>query len=105
MSDLVSILIQANMASAAPSSMEEHLTCCICWNTFEDPVTTDCGHSFCKKCLESSSKCGRGSCPICKKPLNDHISWPENSPGEDGMHPQRAEVRAARLADTAGSEN
>ncbi|XP_029382286.1 uncharacterized protein LOC115058875 [Echeneis naucrates] len=58
------------MASAAPSSMEEHLTCCICWNTFEDPVTTDCGHSFCKKCLESSSKCGRGSCPICKKPLS-----------------------------------
>ncbi|KAG7221439.1 hypothetical protein INR49_017208 [Caranx melampygus] len=62
------------MASApAPSgetcSMEDHLTCSICMDTFQDPVTTACGHSFCKECLCLSYECTDRVCPMCKRPL------------------------------------
>ncbi|XP_017287537.1 E3 ubiquitin-protein ligase TRIM39 isoform X3 [Kryptolebias marmoratus] len=50
-------------------SMEKHLTCSICMETFTDPVTTPCGHSFCKKCLDISMFMN-SMCPLCKKYLN-----------------------------------
>ncbi|XP_071315164.1 E3 ubiquitin-protein ligase TRIM39-like [Trachinotus anak] len=63
------------MASAAASSsescsMEKHLTCSICMDTFNDPVTTDCGHSFCKNCLNLHFNYTDRVCPLCKKPQN-----------------------------------
>ncbi|KAK7910359.1 hypothetical protein WMY93_015043 [Mugilogobius chulae] len=57
--------------SASPvNSMEEHLTCSICWKLFTDPVTTSCGHSFCKECLSRSLIHTTASCPLCKVYLN-----------------------------------
>nr|XP_020504453.1 E3 ubiquitin-protein ligase TRIM39-like [Labrus bergylta]XP_029136052.1 E3 ubiquitin-protein ligase TRIM39-like [Labrus bergylta] len=60
------------MASAQASpcdtgSMEKHVTCTICMDVFVDPVTTACGHSFCKKCLLSNNYM---TCPWCQKPLH-----------------------------------
>ncbi|GAA6222708.1 E3 ubiquitin-protein ligase TRIM39-like isoform X1 [Lates japonicus] len=60
-------------ASASPSetcSLEKHLTCSICMETFEDPVTTACGHSFCKKCLNFNFRYNDRVCPLCKNPLS-----------------------------------
>ncbi|XP_053089129.1 E3 ubiquitin-protein ligase TRIM21-like [Pangasianodon hypophthalmus] len=46
---------------------EEQLLCLICLDVFTDPVTTPCGHNFCKSCLtqcwEKSQHC---HCPLCK---------------------------------------
>ncbi|XP_053089679.1 E3 ubiquitin-protein ligase TRIM39 isoform X2 [Pangasianodon hypophthalmus] len=46
---------------------EEQLLCSICLDVFTDPVTTPCGHNFCKSCLtqcwEKSQHC---HCPLCK---------------------------------------
>ncbi|XP_058250356.1 E3 ubiquitin-protein ligase TRIM39-like [Hemibagrus wyckioides] len=46
---------------------EEQLLCSICLDVFTDPVTTPCGHNFCKSCLtqcwENSQHC---QCPLCK---------------------------------------
>ncbi|KAG7221440.1 hypothetical protein INR49_017209, partial [Caranx melampygus] len=63
------------MASAVASSsetcsLEKNLTCSICMDTFQDPVTTDCGHSFCKKCLNFNFDYNDRVCPLCKKPQN-----------------------------------
>uniref|UniRef100_A0A3Q4C087 RING-type domain-containing protein n=1 Tax=Mola mola TaxID=94237 RepID=A0A3Q4C087_MOLML len=33
------------------SSLEKHFTCSICMEMFQNPVTTACGHTFCKECL------------------------------------------------------
>ncbi|XP_016118541.1 E3 ubiquitin-protein ligase TRIM39-like, partial [Sinocyclocheilus grahami] len=42
--------------------------CSICLDVFTDPVTTPCGHNFCKTCLnkcwDNSQTC---SCPYCKE--------------------------------------
>ncbi len=47
---------------------EEQFTCSICLEVFVEPVSTPCGHSFCKACLQgywSHSK--KFVCPMCKK--------------------------------------
>ncbi|KAF7706557.1 zinc-binding protein A33-like [Silurus meridionalis] len=47
---------------------EEQLLCSICLDVFTDPVTTPCGHNFCKSCLtqcwEKNQHC---YCPLCKE--------------------------------------
>ncbi|XP_068163774.1 bloodthirsty-related gene family, member 12 [Antennarius striatus] len=47
---------------------EEQFTCSICLEIFVEPVSTPCGHSFCKACLQgywTHSK--KFVCPMCKK--------------------------------------
>ncbi|KAK3545346.1 hypothetical protein QTP70_004072 [Hemibagrus guttatus] len=47
---------------------EEQLQCSICLDVFTDPVTTPCGHNFCKSCItqcwEKSQHC---HCPLCNE--------------------------------------
>ncbi|XP_033962363.1 E3 ubiquitin-protein ligase TRIM21-like [Pseudochaenichthys georgianus] len=60
------------MASAAASptlSLEKQLQCSICLDLFEDPVTTACGHSFCKQCLQRNFSVSVQACPLCKQHL------------------------------------
>uniref|UniRef100_A0A2K5MK01 Tripartite motif-containing protein 5 n=1 Tax=Cercocebus atys TaxID=9531 RepID=A0A2K5MK01_CERAT len=39
------------MSSGILQVFQRELTCPICMNYFIDPVTTDCGHSFCRPCF------------------------------------------------------
>ncbi|KAM7377089.1 hypothetical protein PAMA_013732 [Pampus argenteus] len=60
-------------ASVSPSKstpLEKHLTCSICMEPFEDPVTTDCGHLFCKACLHCNFMYNDMMCPLCKQLLS-----------------------------------
>lgn len=42
--------------------------CSICVNVFTEPVTTPCGHTFCKACLgEHWDKSDLCHCPVCNK--------------------------------------
>ncbi|XP_017543765.1 E3 ubiquitin-protein ligase TRIM39-like isoform X2 [Pygocentrus nattereri] len=54
------------MASSSSLLSEDQLQCSICLDVFTDPVSTPCGHNFCRVCLkecwDSSSRC---QCPIC----------------------------------------
>ncbi|CAI5636660.1 unnamed protein product [Oreochromis niloticus] len=52
------------------SCVEEQLSCCgLCQDFLKDPVSTSCGHWFCKKCISSFSdqfdSSGDSSCPQC----------------------------------------
>uniref|UniRef100_A0A8I3W450 RING-type E3 ubiquitin transferase n=1 Tax=Callithrix jacchus TaxID=9483 RepID=A0A8I3W450_CALJA len=40
-----------NMDSGFLKAFQRTVTCPICTNYFIDPVTLDCGHSFCRPCL------------------------------------------------------
>ncbi|XP_053179057.1 uncharacterized protein LOC128362340 [Scomber japonicus] len=51
-------------------SVEEQLPCCsLCQDVLKDPVSTSCGHWFCRQCFTSywdqSASSGDSSCPQC----------------------------------------
>uniref|UniRef100_A0A8P4KIC6 NACHT, LRR and PYD domains-containing protein 12 n=1 Tax=Dicentrarchus labrax TaxID=13489 RepID=A0A8P4KIC6_DICLA len=52
--------------------VEEQLSCCVlCQDVLKDPVSTSCGHWFCRQCITSywdqSGSPGDASCPQCGK--------------------------------------
>ncbi|XP_028260905.1 uncharacterized protein LOC114435432 [Parambassis ranga] len=53
-----------------PCPLKKHLTCSICFDKFKDPVTTVCGHSFCRKCLDLTFQINDSMCPLCKTHLS-----------------------------------
>ncbi|XP_037534973.1 E3 ubiquitin-protein ligase TRIM39 [Nematolebias whitei] len=58
------------MSAGSNLRSEDQFLCSICLDLFTDPVSTPCGHNFCKTCInqhwDSTSSC---QCPICKKLL------------------------------------
>ncbi|XP_060783675.1 LON peptidase N-terminal domain and RING finger protein 1 isoform X2 [Neoarius graeffei] len=46
--------------------------CPLCIRLFYDPVTTPCGHTFCKNCIERSLDHNL-RCPLCKQPLQEYF--------------------------------
>uniref|UniRef100_A0A8B9JPM9 E3 ubiquitin-protein ligase TRIM39-like n=1 Tax=Astyanax mexicanus TaxID=7994 RepID=A0A8B9JPM9_ASTMX len=56
------------MASSIPILSEDQFQCSICLDVFTDPVSTSCGHNFCKSCLaEHWDNSDRWKCPLCNK--------------------------------------
>uniref|UniRef100_A0A3Q4M995 RING-type domain-containing protein n=1 Tax=Neolamprologus brichardi TaxID=32507 RepID=A0A3Q4M995_NEOBR len=66
------------MASASSLLCEEQFLCSICLNTFTDPVTTPCGHNYCKTCITEYwdskvlAKPGEVPCDVCIGPKRKH---------------------------------
>uniref|UniRef100_A0A8C6WLS6 E3 ubiquitin-protein ligase TRIM39-like n=1 Tax=Neogobius melanostomus TaxID=47308 RepID=A0A8C6WLS6_9GOBI len=56
------------MASWTQSSSEEQFLCSICLEVFSEPVSTPCGHNFCKRCIsqtwDTKAVC---KCPLCNR--------------------------------------
>ncbi|KAL7402582.1 hypothetical protein ABVT39_017062 [Epinephelus coioides] len=56
------------MSAASCLLTEDQFLCSICLDVFTDPVSTPCGHNFCKTCITEhwniNVKC---QCPNCKK--------------------------------------
>ncbi|KAK2860278.1 hypothetical protein Q7C36_004444 [Tachysurus vachellii] len=71
------IMRETHTFSCDSSSLlsEDQLLCSICLDVFAYPVTTPCGHNFCKSCLtqywDKSQHC---LCPLCKE---EFIKRPE----------------------------
>ncbi|XP_049338042.1 E3 ubiquitin/ISG15 ligase TRIM25-like isoform X8 [Astyanax mexicanus] len=56
------------MASSIPILSEDQFQCSICLDVFTDPVSTPCGHNFCKSCLAGHwDNSDRWKCPLCNK--------------------------------------
>ncbi|XP_030202060.1 probable E3 ubiquitin-protein ligase TRIML1 [Gadus morhua] len=56
------------MASANTSWSEENFSCCICLDLFSSPVTTPCGHNFCRTCITKFwDEQVKYQCPVCNK--------------------------------------
>ncbi|XP_069023389.1 LON peptidase N-terminal domain and RING finger protein 1 [Embiotoca jacksoni] len=49
------------------------LECSLCMRLFYEPVTTPCGHTFCKNCLERCLD-HTPQCPLCKESLKEHLA-------------------------------
>ncbi|XP_070770468.1 E3 ubiquitin-protein ligase TRIM68-like [Enoplosus armatus] len=56
------------MATAGSVLSEEQLLCPICLDVFNQPVSTPCGHNFCRDCIQGYWQCANLSqCPMCKQ--------------------------------------
>ncbi|XP_054475275.1 E3 ubiquitin-protein ligase TRIM21-like [Anoplopoma fimbria] len=59
------------MSAASCLLTEDQFLCSICLDVFTDPVSTPCGHNFCKTCItqhwDVNVQC---QCPNCKKVFN-----------------------------------
>ncbi|CAG9463875.1 unnamed protein product [Pedinophyceae sp. YPF-701] len=77
---------------AADSAAEEAGMCSICHDPIEDPVTAECGHSFCRLCVGEylESLDDRALCPkdTCGKPLTVNLGiGADASPGKQPAPP------------------
>uniref|UniRef100_A0A3P9C1E3 E3 ubiquitin-protein ligase TRIM21-like n=1 Tax=Maylandia zebra TaxID=106582 RepID=A0A3P9C1E3_9CICH len=56
------------MAAASNLQSEDQFLCSICLDVFTDPVSTPCGHNFCKNCITQHwNTNGRHKCPMCNR--------------------------------------
>ncbi|CAL8339864.1 unnamed protein product [Merluccius merluccius] len=56
------------MACAKTSWSEDHLSCSICLDVFNSPVTTPCGHNFCRACITKFwDDQVQYKCPVCNE--------------------------------------
>lgn len=60
--------LDALVLSRLPEVALKELDCQVCYNTMLDPVTTSCGHTFCRKCLARVLDHSR-DCPMCRRTL------------------------------------
>ncbi|XP_030201025.1 E3 ubiquitin-protein ligase TRIM39-like [Gadus morhua] len=59
------------MASANTSWSEENFSCSICLDVFSSPVTTPCGHNFCRTCITKFwDEQVKFKCPVCNELFN-----------------------------------
>ncbi|CAL8389705.1 unnamed protein product [Boreogadus saida] len=56
------------MASAITSWSEENFSCSICLDVFSSPVSTPCGHNFCRTCITNFwDEQLQYKCPVCNE--------------------------------------
>ncbi|XP_030211490.1 E3 ubiquitin-protein ligase TRIM39-like [Gadus morhua] len=59
------------MASANTSGSEENFSCSICLDVFNNPVSTPCGHNFCRTCITKYwDEQVKFKCPLCNMAFN-----------------------------------
>ncbi|XP_035856457.1 E3 ubiquitin-protein ligase TRIM39-like [Sander lucioperca] len=60
-----------DIAAVSILQSEDQFLCAICLDVFTDPVSTPCGHNFCKNCItEHWNTSDQELCPLCKKVFN-----------------------------------
>uniref|UniRef100_A0A8C6U5R7 Bloodthirsty n=1 Tax=Neogobius melanostomus TaxID=47308 RepID=A0A8C6U5R7_9GOBI len=85
---------------------EEQLLCSICLEVFMEPVSTPCGHNFCKRCIsthwQQEAPC---CCPLCKQEFSSRPLLQVNTLVSElvGQFRNRSE-EAAVVSDTPAAE-
>ncbi|KAM6895764.1 E3 ubiquitin-protein ligase TRIM39-like [Xenentodon cancila] len=84
------------MASACSLPNEEYFLCSICLGDFNEPVSTPCGHNYCKDCITDYwDRSDLTQCPICKEKFNSRPKLRVNTEFRDMMeHFNRMKVKS-----------
>ena len=53
-------------------SMEVAMRCPICLDSVVQPVVTECGHRFCRKCIHCALRQSKRECPVCRRFIASH---------------------------------
>jgi Lon protease-like protein len=62
------ILLNQHLRDHLHLVQKEDFECVLCLDTFVDPISTPCGHTYCRNCLIRSLDCSR-QCPTCRLPI------------------------------------
>ncbi|CAL8405239.1 unnamed protein product [Arctogadus glacialis] len=82
------------MASATSGS-EEDFSCSICLDVFNSPVSTPCGHNFCRICITTFwDDQVQYKCPVCNKLFNPRPDLQVNTLFSEMVDRSRRSVRA-----------
>uniref|UniRef100_A0A673M4U8 E3 ubiquitin-protein ligase TRIM39-like n=1 Tax=Sinocyclocheilus rhinocerous TaxID=307959 RepID=A0A673M4U8_9TELE len=66
--------------SSSSGPLNEELQCYICMHVFTDPVTTPCGHNFCKTCLKNCwTNTQISVCPFCNETFSRRLDLEINT--------------------------
>ncbi|XP_004390703.1 putative tripartite motif-containing protein 75 [Trichechus manatus latirostris] len=59
--------------TAALAGLQAEANCPICLDYLRDPVTIECGHNFCRSCIQQSWEDRQDSfpCPVCRHPCQE----------------------------------
>lgn len=63
------------MAAAPGERLREEARCSVCLDFLQEPISVDCGHSFCLRCISEfceksdSAQGGVYACPQCRSPF------------------------------------
>lgn len=101
------VLLADIMAGTRPE-----MDCNVCYALFHDPVTTTCGHTYCRSCLHRSLEI-HPSCPICRRTLSAHSYHRRSSSPPNGrlarvlesFWPDQVRARSDAEAERASSAN
>ncbi|KAK5988929.1 LON peptidase N-terminal domain and RING finger protein 1 [Cladobotryum mycophilum] len=75
--------LELDVLQKIQQSARSEMDCQVCYALFLEPLTTGCGHTFCRSCLHRILDHSR-YCPICRRPLSispllDRDLCPSNS--------------------------
>ena len=60
----------SNHDATFAEAVHDHMKCGVCLDSLEDPRSINCGHTFCKGCLETiNGMKGASICPDCRAPF------------------------------------
>lgn len=97
--------LDATTLEAVKDKIRSEFDCQICYAIYLDPLTTTCGHTFCRKCLQRVLD-HSSYCPICRRLLDlSHTIYPAQYPSNArlvsllaGLWPSLLTTRRALLA-------
>ncbi|KAL7880813.1 hypothetical protein SRHO_G00030670 [Serrasalmus rhombeus] len=93
------------MASSSSLLSEDQLQCSICLDVFTDPVSTPCGHNFCRVCLnECWDSSSAYHCRVCKKefPTRPELSVNTFISGLAAQFKKSVQVKSSRASEEPG---
>lgn len=64
-----SAVLDREVLQTLKGKIMSEMECQVCYGLFLDPITTYCGHTFCRKCLERVLDHSR-DCPACRRRLH-----------------------------------
>eukprot|EP00746_Dinoflagellata_sp_MGD_P036674 gnl/MRDRNA2_/MRDRNA2_188065_c0_seq1.p1 gnl/MRDRNA2_/MRDRNA2_188065_c0~~gnl/MRDRNA2_/MRDRNA2_188065_c0_seq1.p1 ORF type:complete len:435 (+),score=56.45 gnl/MRDRNA2_/MRDRNA2_188065_c0_seq1:29-1306(+) len=59
-------------SAASEATLQALVECPVCFSTVFEPVTTPCGHTYCRRCLARSLDWESG-CPLCRSKLSGFV--------------------------------